>query len=500
MTDDSRFDAAATEADGIASEAPSDARWNSRPDTSMWLARNHLASADAEVRYRIHGWLAERGTSVWFGAGSTGKTQLMLWMAASIASLPDDRPGDTWLGGRIEGTGHVLVLTAEDTRDQIVGRLKDVLTHSLGQGDAASRRTSARLHVMPFLSLSEKEFAHDNPSLFYQTKERNWEPTEVLKEVRRYIARWNSAQDVAENRIVGVVMDSATSMSGFDSLDAQATTNFFFYLGRLCERLEMFWAIIGHTPKSTTVAKDTYRATAPSRLRGVAMWTTAPRLTVEVRLVQDWTVRGRKTQEAGHIRDWLGDRVDRRDLLVVYVAKANLKNASMEERYLVRQERGAFVDVTDRPDRTLLSGALDRSRGRAVANDNVVPFEVAGRHQIPAGNSPKTDDRRLPGRPRLDAGRFETGTAYLMELIREAYPDDGTDRRLSADHLMKAVKARRDMEPRAHLIHWPSGGGRTKARAGGLPWHLEQLEGKGILEKRGRRYYLPAGPGDGGSD
>jgi hypothetical protein len=214
--------------------------------TGKWLADRHLGSANARVPYRIEGWLAETGTSVWFGAGSTGKTQLMLWMAAMIASQREDRLEHVWLGGRINGTGHVLVLTAEDTREQIVGRLRDVIEHSLGQDGEAALRTCRRIHVMPFLSMTEDEFRHLSPSLFEQSpKERCWEASAVMEEVRRYVRDWNGSHDDPEERIVGVVMDSATSMAGFDSMDAQATTNFFFYLGRLCERLRIFWAIIG---------------------------------------------------------------------------------------------------------------------------------------------------------------------------------------------------------------------------------------------------------------
>lgn len=88
--------------------------------------------------------MAERGPAVWFGAGSTGKTQLLLWMAAMIASRPQHR-APTWLGGTINGTGHVLILTAEDARPQIIGRLRDIVETTMGQDAAAAHETCSRI-------------------------------------------------------------------------------------------------------------------------------------------------------------------------------------------------------------------------------------------------------------------------------------------------------------------------------------------------------------------
>ncbi len=470
---------------------PGSLKWNSEPEADKWLADRHLSTADATVAYRIQGWLAERGTSVWFGAGSTGKTQLMLWMAAMIASHPRDRPEQTWLGGRVNGTGHVLILTAEDTREQIIGRLRDVVTHSLNQDEAARLRTCARLHVMPFLSMPEGEFEHPNPSLLEQARDKPWGPSEVLLEIRRYIAEWNRLHPAVEDRIVGVVMDSATSMAGFDSLDAQATTNFFFYLGRLCERLRIFWAVIGHTPKTTSVPRTNARATAASRLRGVAMWTTAPRLTVEVRLIQEWRERGRVHLEAPGLRAWLGGRVDREDLLVVYVAKANLKGASRDERYLVRLPRGAFADVTGQPDDVLDSGVLDFRPNRA--GDDV------SSDQSPAGTDPTARSGRGPaphraarasrtGRPKLVPEGLAPGTDLVRELVTETYAGSGPGRRVSANQLTRVVAGLRATDGRASLVTSASGGGKLPARPGAINWHLDRLAAAGLLEKSGRYY------------
>lgn len=462
--------------------------WDSCPGTDRWLADQHLGAANARPPYRIEGWLAETGTSVWFGAGSTGKTQLMLWMAAMIASHREDRREHVWLGGRINGTGHVLVLTAEDTRDQIISRLKDVVEHALGQDGEAGRRTCKRIHIMPFLSMSEDEFKHRNPSLFEQMpKDRHWEASAVMEEVRRYVREWNASQDDPEERIVGVVMDSATSMSGFDSLDAQATTNFFFYLGRLCERLRIFWAIIGHTPKTTTLTRKTYRATAPSRLRGVAMWTTAPRLTVEVRLSQAWREGRKTTQEGQDHLDWLPGSWKPDNLLVVYVAKANLKHASKAERFLARQRHGAFVDVTDMPEEALTDGSLAGWEQDPDVDGGTPPqVPAAARTSLRMPARDRESKQRVAGRPKGDPVDFAPGTALVLELIRELWREATGDGRLSANRLFGIAKARRASDPRAKLV----GTAHSAGRLGAINWHLDQLETGGLIERRGRHYHV----------
>ncbi len=431
-----------------ARSGPSSPKWDSEPAARKWLADGHLDGADGKVEWRVQGWLAETGTSVWYGAGSTGKTQLMLWMAAMIASRPEDRHEQIWLGARIKGTGHVLILTAEDTREQIMMRLRDVVTHSMRQDGPARQRTCSRLHIMPFLSMSEREFRHPNPSLLQQDKERVWGPSDVMLEIERYVREWNRLHPDEEERIVGVVMDSATSMAGFDSLDAQATTNFFFYLGRLCERLRIFWAVIGHTPKVTSIPRLTARETATSRLRGVAMWTTAPRLTVEVRLIQEWRKGVRVDPEAPALRAWLGGHVRKENILVVYVAR--LRALGDLNRMLARPVPAAADAAEEvgevcramRASRPLPGGgiALDLApsvvEGRVARRVALVAAELlenAFRHAVDGGGAGLWVTLRRPSgalvlvvgndAPPADRAKARSsglGTGIVAEIVRRA--------------------------------------------------------------------------------
>ncbi|RSV18395.1 hypothetical protein CA236_07190 [Sphingomonas sp. ABOLG] len=436
-------------------------KWDATTPPGHWLASNDLAEATSRVPFRIDGWLASVGTSVWFGAGSTGKTQLLLWMAATIASR--QRPA-TWLGREVHGTGHVLILTAEDSRKQIVGRLRDVVRHTLGQDDATAQETCGRLHVMPFLSMDEEEFQHPNASLMQLGLDRLWEPTPVLLEIRRYIEDWNDRQAAAEDKIVGVVMDSATSMAGFDTIDGHATTNFFFYVGRMCEALGIFWTVIGHQPKSVTIGKDP-RLNAAARLRGAAMWTTAPRMTVEVRLIQEW----QKVREAAHIRN---DHPERRreDFVVVYVAKASLPGVHTEERYLLRQSEGAFIDVTRPAPASVRKEIEDR-----VADEN---------------NRSKTFDDVAGEEKRVR--EWAKGTSLVLEAIRALFPDAKPGTLVPASAVMKHCQTQFAGRPESALVKTANGGGETAAREGAVNWHMDRLVERSILTKQGSRFRFVA--------
>ncbi len=431
-------------------------KWDATQPPGHWLASNDLADATSRVPFRIDGWLASAGTSVWFGAGSTGKTQLLLWMAATIASR---RRPTTWLGREVHGTGHVLILTAEDSRAQIVGRLRDVVRHTLGQDEITARETCARLHVMPFLSMDEEEFQHPNASLMQLGADRLWEPTPVLLEIRRYIEEWNGRHDIAEDKIVGVVMDSATSMAGFDTIDGHATTNFFFYVGRLCETLGIFWTVIGHQPKSVTIGKDP-RLNAAARLRGAAMWTTAPRMTVEVRLIQEW----QKVREAAHIRN---DHPERRreDFVVVYVAKANLPGVHTDERYLLRQSEGAFIDVT-----------------RPAA---VVPRIEGGLTPPASGDGDRAPDHIAEAKLARD---WASGTDLVLEAIRARYPNAKPGTKIPASVIFQYCQSEFSDRPASKLVKTANGGDKIPAREGAVNWHMEQLVERSILTKQGGRF------------
>lgn len=457
-------------------EKGTEKKWDSRPDTNRWLASQQFDAATPGLPYRIEGWLAERGTSVWFGAGSTGKTQLLLWMAAAIASRPEHRQS-TWLGGKINGTGHVLVLTAEDAGPQIIGRLREIVLHTMQQSREVALETLSRIHVMPFMSMTEEEFDHPNASLMQRTDDKVWRPSDVMKEIRHYIETWNERHLSAADKIVGVVLDSATSMAGFDGMDAEATTNYFFYLGRLCEALGIFFAIIGHVPKASFVPQRDPWSTAASRLRGVAIWTTAPRMAVEVRLIQEWRERRSVVYENKPLRDTL-KHVKREDILVVYVAKANLVGVCREPKYLIRSSNGAFEEAPS-PLASTADVAENLSADRLQGCGELEAVKVTSR-------------RARIGRPARDPEQYFPGTELVLDLIKLVYPAIRPGDLVAVDRVFKArASFPSTAQHRAQrLVKGAQGGDSTEDRIGSVNWHFRRLESAGILEKRGRFYHF----------
>lgn len=306
--------------------------------------------------WTIDGLLPRTGASVWFGPGATGKTQLLLWMSLALASRGEASPC-SWLGSAITRRGQILVLTAEDTQENILMRLGKLARRMFPQDSDAAREACGRVHIMSFLSMSEIEFPQNSPTVFSRSPQKGWEPHDRLLGIRHFIEEHNRislASERPDDQIIGVVMDSATSMAGFDSTDSDGATNLLFYLNRMCRKTDIFWAVIGHTQKDPHINPAQPRENSVVRLRGSAMWSTAPRMVVEVRLACNKRPKKGRSETAPIIKARPDTSV--RDMLVVDVAKANVPLNNAEPRYVVRTDCGAFEDVTGEVDMILRTG------------------------------------------------------------------------------------------------------------------------------------------------
>ncbi len=337
-------------------------------DPGTWIAKalsgefraGPAATSNDPKDFAIAGLLPKTGASMWFGPGSTGKTQMLLWMAAHLAS-PEDGGPSHWLGAKIHKRGHILVLTAEDLREHIFLRLRDIArAMKADYARVDCEDLCNRIHVLPFLSLTQDEFMGTNPSLF--TGGRNkWRRSATLKGVEEFIDGWNASAD-EDDRIIGVIMDSAVSMSGFELANSEATTEFLFRVNRNSHRQKVFWTIVGHSPKGSGVKDDDPMDGAVDRLRGSAMWSTTPRTVVELRLAGD-------TENIADIQRVYPD-LGRRDIVIANVVKANSKDADFKPRVLRRLSEGAFDDLTEKFPNVCSSWDPTRASAPPAANDD----------------------------------------------------------------------------------------------------------------------------------
>ena len=339
-------------------------RWTTRALNGAYRA-GEAAHRAYPMDYAIEGLMPATGATIWFGAGSTGKTQLLLWLAAHIAATGSRAP-QHWLDAAINIRGQILVLTAEDLREHLMQRIGSIAKHMIAESGGDPKEAvdlCERIHVMAFLSMTPAEFSEPNPCLF-ERAEGTWRPTKVLEEVEKFLDLWNermAAEGRPEDRFVGVILDSAVSMAGFELTDSGATTNFLFHLNRMSRRQNLFWAVIGHTPKDAAKKADDE---AIERLRGSAMWSTTPRTVIEVRL-------------AGPSEDLETVRaacpgLDDRDVVIVEVAKANSEGADRRPRALMRRRDGAYEDIT----RTFPEIFADRSRRTTRSRTTAHTLEV----------------------------------------------------------------------------------------------------------------------------
>lgn len=327
------------------------------------LARRGEYSAHAAARnpdsvsWAIDGLLPATGATVLFGTGSTGKTQLLLWLAAHIAARGKHSP-QMWLGAEVKVTGQMLVLSAEDLREHLFKRIGDIawwMAESTGWSKSDVEDVCSRIHVMPFLSMTTSEFDGQNPSLFKRGANGDWVPTKTLSAIEAFLEEWNNkaeAEGRPEDRFVGVILDSAVSMAGFEMSQSEATTNFLFHLNRMSRRQNMFWTIIGHTPKE--VGRRVVE-TGVERLRGSAMWSTTPRTVIELRTA------GSGDDVEAILRE--NPDLETRDVLFLSTVKANSVGADLRTRILTRVPTGgAFHDVTEQFDEAANCGTNSNSK------------------------------------------------------------------------------------------------------------------------------------------
>lgn len=350
---------------------------------------------------------------MWFGAGGVGKTQLLTWLAAHLVATGDGAPA-TWLDQPIRRRGQILFLSTEDLREQLLGRLASILRSMADNGALIEPLAlGERVHLLPFLSLSRHEFEGSNPRLF-ELRGSRWRPSETLTGVETFITAWNDAHE-DDDHIIGVILDSAVSMVGFDLNNTEATTDFLFHLNRRSREQDVFWAIIGHQPKTTSIDSVDPASGAVGRLRGSAMWSTTPRTVIEVRTAVEREYE-RIVAACATTQSW--------DALVVTVVKANTQGADFKPRYLMREEQGAFRHIALTTIAKTTNGDLLVDEAPAAVIDAIRFITDGGKPDATFSRGDLAEHLKRSGDPRLQGLSFDhegakADASNLAGLLRE---------------------------------------------------------------------------------
>ncbi len=151
-------------------------------------------------------------------------------------------------------------------------------------------------------------------------------------------------------------------MAGFELSNSETTANLLFRINRNSQQNQVFWAIIGHTPKDTQKLEGS-GSNPVARLRGSAMWSTTPRTVMELRIAGP-------SEDLSAIKE-AHPEVARRDIVIAAVVKSNSKQADFEPRILRRLSEGAFADLTRAFPSTIVDEDVPSTEPPLVSEDEL---------------------------------------------------------------------------------------------------------------------------------
>lgn len=331
------------------SKMPNRAERRARAMPNMILGRGYGTKQNELIKsvkrgYAIEGLVPRGASTVWFGESAIGKTMVALWKALSIAAVGPNRPTH-WCGQPIRRRGIVIFYSGEDSLMEGRDRLREIASLLIGlKGDELEDTVNRVFFVNPS-DLDEDDFSGEDASLFEKENGR-WYASGNAEGIRASIQRINEEATRPEDRVAGVIQDSATSVSGFDAMEGEAVSRYFFWVNSICRQNDLFWLVLGHIAQEAKVDPHAPEYRARYRLRGVVVWITAPRLVIEVRVPF-----GAHNSKPGwnECLEAMQRQVATKPehLLTVTVVKANVKDACKRKIWLRWSDESILRDVTE---------------------------------------------------------------------------------------------------------------------------------------------------------
>jgi hypothetical protein len=302
----------------------------------------------------IEGWLID-DLVPHFGRAKIGKSTGTAGQIACIASIDTvtGKRAHHWCGHRVNRHGIVLYYSGEETKDEIAARMERTFRKMGYRGadlDAVMRR------VVPICpkSWSPEQYAGLNPFICAKMpvagvgiRHEQYQSTATLEWIYDLVDNHNAdvdARDGADDeKIIGVVFDSMTSVAGFSSTDEEGIPNLLFDLGRSAQRRRLFVILVAHSPQSAKVDPLDPDRNAIDRLKGNGAWSAICRLMVEWRLPGDRT-KADGWFEAKTLVD--KDIISINDEVVVCVVADGNVGFSKQKMWFKRDGEGGHTDLS----------------------------------------------------------------------------------------------------------------------------------------------------------
>jgi hypothetical protein len=319
---------------------------------AAWATDRWTMGNKPQRRWLVDGLIAARKSHFLAAEGGAGKTFSVLDLGMKLAA---PRFGETWLGQKISDPtrgGTVVILTAEDDKDELHARLSDM------DPDGSRRREAGdRFIVIPLLDAGGAIHLVKR-----DTKNGEAEATD------RYEQTLACLKQIPDLLLVGI--DTLASTMHGDENAAIIAQEWAYAAARICGECGAAYVATHHMRKSDR----TRRKDAPPRtiddvkddIRGSNALLSAARMNIVIYQPDDWEERLKA----------LGEKPERGMLWRMGVAKANNPEAMKGERTLLRTKIGTLEDVTTRE----IQGAVadtDAKRLAAEQRDAWLVWEIA---------------------------------------------------------------------------------------------------------------------------
>tara|TARA_R110002073_G_scaffold114720_2_gene252056 strand:- start:506 stop:2839 length:2334 start_codon:yes stop_codon:yes gene_type:complete len=283
------------------------------PNESLmdWATHNWASNDKPQRKWLVHGLIQAAKPHLLVAAGGVGKSFLCLDLALKIAA------GDgAWMGQpvRKENSGTVVVITAEDDKDELHIRLCDI------DPDGTRFTSGDKLIVLPLV---------DSGGTFPLVANGK-EQTGPSKQWQTLLG---ALKEITDLKLV--IIDTLNATMHGEENSATVIQEYFREAGKICGDLGSALLVTHHIRKSEHAIETLEEMS--SAVRGSSALPAAVRMVIGVWEAPDWNRR----LEAMHMKPV------KNTMFLAGVCKANNPEALSGVKSLVRAESGNLIDCTE---------------------------------------------------------------------------------------------------------------------------------------------------------